>query len=156
MLIRWEPSCLVARNAQNQTPLDKMRGLDSHPRPPHVRVQAENIIQYLVKSYAKQLLQAHGSMCLHFLFGQANTASADDNSEGIQLPIGFLEDEKLQLLVEQLVTRQPDSVSTLNSNGELPLQVAQSKMPVGVIHSILRRYPEGLIEQVARDAGQTT
>ena len=94
------------------------------------------------------LAQRDGLLCLHSVLQDAAfTDVADDgNDEEFELPVGKLNTEHLQKLLEYIIALEPGSVRALDNDGLLPLQVAcQLNFPDLVINVLLRPYPGALL-----------
>ena len=95
------------------------------------------------------LAQRDGLLCLHSVLQDTaftDVAAADGNDEEFVLPVGKLNTEHLQKLLEFLIAAEPGSLRTLDSEGLLPLQVAsQLNYPDLVLNALLRPYPDALL-----------
>jgi len=142
LLIRRQGSeCLTFKNNREETPLDQLGQHNSE--------EEASIGQHILQSYAGMLAQRDGLLCLHsVLHGAAFTDVADDdgNNEEFELPVGKLNTEHLQKLLEYTIAMEPGSVLALNSDGLMPLQVAsQLNFPDLVLNALLRPYPDALL-----------
>ena len=134
LLIRSE--CLTLKNSSGETPLDL---LDQK------RNEVEGSIgQRILQAYAGMIAQRDGLLSLHSVLHAATFI--DGNDEEFQLPVGKLNTEHLQSLLEYIIAAEPGSVFTLGSDGLLPLQVAsQLNFPASVLYVLLRPYPDMLV-----------
>ena len=110
------------------------------------------IRQHILQSYAGVIAQRHGVFCVHAVLQDATFPDEDEEEEEdcnrvkFQLPIGKLNTEHLQTLLECMVAAEPGSVRALDGNGLLPVQVAsQLNFPDRVIYVLLRPYPGALL-----------
>jgi len=139
-------SLLTAKNDNQQTPLDLLQS-------PIGRLDQKALVpirHHLLQSYAAVLAQRHGPLCVHAVLAQATQAPGNPNREenngSLVLPIGTLECEHLQTLVQYLVAAEPGALGAQDANGWLPLQVAigSELFPDRVLYVLLRPYPDAL------------
>jgi len=147
LLIRRDQGseCLMMlRNNREETPLDRL----SRVRNWNLEVEA-SIRQHILQIYAGMLIQRDGLHCLHSVLQDAafTELAADDGSDNeFQLPVGKLNTEHLQNLLEYIIAAEPGSVRALNGDGLLPLQAAcLLNFPALVLHVVLRPYPGALL-----------
>ena len=95
------------------------------------------------------IAQRDGLLCLHSVLQDAaftHVAADDGNDEEFVLPVGKLNTEHLQSLLEYIIAAEPSSVRALDSDGLLPLQVAsQLNFPASVLYVLLRPCPDLLV-----------
>ena len=95
------------------------------------------------------IAQRDGLLCLHSVLQDAafTDGDADDEAdEEFELPVGKLNTEHLQKLLEYIIAAEPGSVRALDSDGLMPLQVAsQLNFPDLVLNALLRPYPDALL-----------
>jgi len=142
MLIRRQGSeCLTVKNNREETPLDQLG-------PSRSGVKA-SIGQHILQSYSEMIAQRDGPLCLHSVLqgtAFAHVAAADGNDKEFVLPVGKLNAEDLQKLLEYIIAMEPGSVCALNGDGMMPLQVAsQLNFPDLVLNVLLRPYPGALL-----------
>ena len=140
---RQGSECLTVKNDREDTPLDQLGPNNGFPD-----AVKNSIRQHILQSYAGVLAQRDGLLCLHSVLQDAAfTDVADDgNNEEFELPMGKLNTEHLQKLLEYILAMEPGSVRALNSDGLLPLQVAsQLNFPELVLNALLRPYPDALL-----------
>ena len=131
--------CLTLKNNNEKTPLDQL-GLYSGVK--------GSIRQHILQAYAGMIAQRDGLLCLHSVL--RNAVFTEDFVALVlrrfQLPVGKLNTEYLQSLLEYIIALQPGSVRALNSDGLLPLQVAwQMDFPDLALFVLLRPYPDALL-----------
>jgi len=137
---RQGSECLTLKNNREETPLDRV-GQTYLGIP--IGVQ-NSIQQRILQAYAGLLAQRDVLLCLHSVL--QNTTFIDGNDEEFQLPIGKLNTEYLQSLLEYIIAVEPGSVRALDIDGLLPLQVArQLNFPDLVLNVLLRPYPDALL-----------
>ena len=140
LIQRQSSECLTLKNNLGMTPLDQL-GQNRN------EVKA-SIRQHILQSYAGMIAQRDGLLCLHSVLQDAAfTDVADDgNDEEFELPVGKLNTEHLQKLLEYIIAMEPGSVRALNNDGLMPLQVAsQLNYPALVLNALLRPYPDALL-----------
>ena len=139
LLIRRQGSeCLTFKNNRERTPLDRLLNSQNCSE-----VKA-SIGQHILQSYAGMLVQRYGLLCLHSVLQDA--AFIDSDNEKFQLPVGKLNTEYLQILLEYVIAAEPGSVRTLDRDDLMPLQVAsQLNYPDLVLNVLLRPYPGALL-----------
>ena len=133
---------ITVRNNLGNTPLDCL-GINEPDLHSGAAAAAK---QFLLQTYSRLLLQLHGAACVHAVLRDANQGFrlSEDRVE-FQLPIGTLDTEQLQMLLQYIIEAQPDSIRTLNNNGLLPLKVAQKlDFPEEVLYMLLRPRPMDL------------
>ena len=142
MLIRRQSSeCLTLKDSDEETPFDL---LGQNRIEVKASIQA-SIRQHILQTYARVLAQHDGLLCLHSVL--QNAAFIDGNDDEFELPVGKLNTEHLQMLLEFMVAAEPGSVRTLDSDGLLPLQVAsQLNFPDLVLNILMRSYPDALLQ----------
>jgi len=141
LIQRQGSECLTLKNNREETPLDELRGQNRS------EVKA-SIRQHILQSYAGMIAQRDGLLCLHSVLQDAafTDVSDDGNDEEFVLPVGKLNTEHLQKLLEYIIAMEPGSVRTLNIDGLMPLQVAsQLNYPDLVLNALLRPYPDALL-----------
>ena len=136
LIQRHGSECLTLKNNRGETPLDL---LDQK----HNEVLEASIGQHILQCYAGMIAQRDGLLSLHSVLQDA--AFIDGNDEEYQLPVGKLNTEHLQSLLEYIIAAEPGSVCALGSDGLLPLHVAsQLNFPASVLYVLLRPYPDML------------
>ena len=137
LIQRQGSECLTLRNNREQTPLDRLGQSCSEVK--------ASIRQHILQTYAGMLAQRDGLLCLHSVLQDVTFIAGNDKE--FELPVGKLNTEHLQMLLEFIVAAEPGSVRTLDSDGLLPLQVAsQLKFPDLVLNILMRSYPDALLQ----------
>ena len=132
-----ESECLTKID---MTPLDCLRDVPAQEASDPIRI---HIIQCIIQCYAQVLAQRDGLLCVHSVLQET---FIDGDDEEFELPVGKLNTEHLQKLLERIIAAEPGSVRALDSDGLLPLQVAsQLNFPDLVINVLLRPYPDALL-----------
>jgi len=135
--------CLTWKNHDEETPLDVVQ---SHSLSKKEAVAS--IRKHILQAYAGMLAQRDGLLCLHSVLQDAAFTELADNkdTEEFELPVGKLNMEHLQKLLEYIIAAEPSSMRTLDSDGLIPLQVAcQLNFPASVLYVLLRPYPDMLV-----------
>ena len=147
LIQRQGSECLTLKNNRDKTPLDRLLLAQNHYNTP-VGV-TNSIRQHILQTYAGMIAQRDGLLCLHSVLQDAaftDAADDDEADEEFELPVGTLNTEHLQKLLEYIIAMEPGSVRALNSDGLLPLQVAsQLNYPDLVLNALLRPYPDALL-----------
>jgi len=135
-----ELECLTTRNDNELTPLDVLQSV-SLPK----KEAAASIRKHILHAFAGVLAQRDGLLCLHYVLQDA--AFVDGNDDEFELPVGKLNTEHLQMLLEFIDAAEPGSVRTLDIDFLLPLQVAsQLNFPDLVLNILMRSYPDALLQ----------
>jgi len=150
LLIRRQgPECLTWKNIAEETPFDQIDQNIAEETPDqighsrHGRVTI-SIRQQILQAYAGMIAQRDGLLCLHSVL--RNAVFTDGDNEEFQLPVGKLNTEYLQSLLEYIIALQPGSVRAMDHDGLFPLQVAwQMDFPDLVLNVLLRPYPGALL-----------
>ena len=140
LLRRQGSECLTWKNNREETPLDRLgQGYLTIP------IENTNAVrQRILQAYAGMIAHRDGLLCLHSVL--QDTTFIDGNDEEFQLPVGKLNTEHLQKLLEYVIAAEPGSVRTLDRDGLMPLQVAsQLNFPDLVLNPLLRLYPGVLL-----------
>ena len=142
LLIRRQGSeCLTLKNNREETPLDQLVRQAPYSIP---RGDTNSIRQHILQAYAGMIAQRDGLLCLHFVL--QDMAFVDGNDEKFELPVGKINTEYLQILLEYIIAMEPGSVHALNSDGFLPVQYASElNLPASVLYVLLRSYPDMLV-----------
>jgi len=133
--------CLITlKNNREETPLDRLV-----QAPSSISGGVTNSVrQHILQAYARMIAQRDGPLCLHSVL--QDTTFIDGNNGEFRLPIGKLNTEYLQSLLEYTIAAEPGSVRALDDNGLLPLQAAcQLNFPDLVVHVLLHAYPGALL-----------
>ena len=140
LLRRQGSECLTWKNNREETPLDRLgQGYLTIPI-----ANTNAVRQRILQAYAGMIAQRDGLLCLHSVL--QDTTFIDGNDEEFQLPVGKLNTEHLQKLLEYVIAAEPGSVRTLDRDGLMPLQVAsQLNFPDLVLNALLRPYPGVLL-----------
>jgi len=156
LLRRRDPEwaeCLTFKNIHEETPLGRLGVLasilpDGVTISQHILQAYAAIRQLILQAYAGVLTQRDGLLCLHSVLQDAAFTDVADvgNEEEFELPVGKLNMEDLQKLLEYIIAMEPGSVCALNSDGLMPLPVAsQLNFPALVLNALLRPYPDALL-----------
>jgi len=144
LLIRRQgPECLTATDIVGWTPLDRLGAGEAQSRIPSG--VANSIRQHILQACARMIAQRDGLLGLHTVLLNAASIDVvdDEDAEEFELPVGTLNTESLQILLEYVIAAEPGSVVALNSDGLLPLQVAiELDFPASVLYVFLRPYPD--------------
>ena len=134
---RQGSECLTWKNDREETPLDRLGQNRSEVR--------ASIRLRILQAYAGMIAQRDGLLSLYSVLHAATFIDGNDK-EYYQLPIGKLNTEQLQSLLEYIIAAEPGSVGALDHDGLLPLQVAcQLNFPASVLYVLLRPYPDMLV-----------
>ena len=140
---RQGPECLTLKNNREETPLDRLG-----QAPSSIPIGVRNSIrQRILQAYAGMIAQRDGLLCLHSVLQDA-TFIEGNNDDEFQLPVGKLNTEYLQSLLEYIIAAEPGSVRALDRDGLLPLQVVVARrriFPDLVLNVVLRPYPDALL-----------
>ena len=143
LIQRQGSECLTLKNNREESPLDRL----VQNRSIRLRVKG-SIRKHIIQAYAGMIAQRDGHLCLHSVLQDAAfTVGADDEAdEEFELPVGKLNTEHLQKLLEYIIAIEPGSLRALDRDGRLPWQVAtQLNFPDLVLYILLRPYPEALL-----------
>ena len=113
----------------------------------------DDIVEYLIQEYCRQLWTQHGDQALHILFVQ-HVEYVEDCSDGqdfvASLPIGKLKIEQFYSICDNLIRTTPICVRQRNPQGSLPLTMAcQTNAPHTIIDLLLCHYPAALLFECA-------
>ena len=129
---------LTLESNGHKTPLDCLQDA-----PLDRKEEADRIRELILQSYAGMLARRYGLLCLHSVLQDAAFIEQDDE---FQLPVGRLNTEQLQTLLEFTAAAERGSIRALDNDGLLPLQVAcQLNFPDLVLNVLLRSYPDALL-----------
>jgi len=129
---------LTLESIDHETPLDCLQYA-----PLDRKEAAASIRDLILQSYAGMLARRYDLLCLHSILQNAVFIEQD---EEFQLPVGRLNTEQLQTLLEFAAAAERGSIRALDSDGLLPLQVAcKLDFPDLVLNVLLRSYPDALL-----------
>jgi len=111
-------SLISVKDDSGRTPLDCV-GANRQWR---IQVFEVAVRQCILQSYADMIIHSEGPLSLHAVL--QNASLIEGNEDYFELAVGTLNTEELQNLLGLIVAKEPGSVSTQNSDGLLPLQVA--------------------------------
>ena len=111
-----------------------------------------DIVEYIIQEYCRQLSQQHGDQALHALLAEQVEYVENGSEHGLvaSLPIGMLNDEHLYSICYNLIKTAPFCIRRRNPQGSLPLAVAcQTNAPLTIIDLLLCHYPDALLFECA-------
>ena len=142
LIRRHGPECLTLKNVDGRPPLDCL----PHASLPFYKQEPVAAIRrFILQAYAGMLAQRDGLLCLHQCLQDVTFLGGEDSNR-FELPVGRVDTEILQILLECLLVAQPGSIRARNGTGLLPLQVASElNFPDLVVNVLLRPYPGALL-----------
>lgn len=131
------PNSLTANNDKEDTPVDCLIKREGWQQ------EVEPVVQFLLRSYAESVVAQKGSSSIHYLLEEAYSGWYDDDHW--RLPVGTLDTDHLQSLLEDVNALEPGAIHALNRDSMLPLLCASRlNFPDRVIYVLLRLYPDAL------------